>query len=497
MPFSLAKNAIVNEILGKYRVVWALNHSMAVLGWDMETHMPEGGAGARGVASGQLAMMVQKATVELAPLLDRAEKLRDLGDEDRGMLRVLRREVDLFTKIPPELVEERERITTEATIVWRKARKSSNYKLFEPHLKKIVELTRKISDCLGYTKHPYDALLDVYEEGFTVRDADGVFSRLVPGSKRILDKVISAGTFPVKHPLETAKYDTDSMAKVNEDILRILHMPMDRFRMDVSTHPFTIGIAPDDVRITTRYEGVNFKSTLFSTIHESGHALYELQLSDRLKFTPVASAASLGFHESQSRFWENVVGRSDGFSKLITPLLKKNLKLVSGYGSEQLYLYFNTVRRSLIRVDADELSYNLHIALRYELEKKMLTGEVSVSELPAVWNETCDEYLGVTPKNDSEGVLQDIHWSGGSLGYFPTYSLGNVILGMTWHKLRDGASVTKAVETGDIMLLRKWLQTNIHRWGAVYSPKVLQTRLFGEEYNPDRLMQYLETKYLP
>lgn len=496
MPVSLAKNALVDEILRKYRVVWALDHSMAVLGWDMETHMPEGGASARGIASGQLAMMVQKATVDLDPLLGRAEKLADLGDEDRGILRVLRREVDLFTKIPPKLVEERERITTEATVVWRSARKNSDYKLFEPHLKKIVELTRKISDCLGYAKHPYDALLDVYEEGFTVADADAVFSRLVPGSKKIFEKVTADRTYPAKHPLESVKYDTNSMVKVNEGVLQALHMPMDRFRMDVSTHPFTIGIAPDDVRITTRYEGVDFKSTLFSTIHESGHALYELQLSDRLRFTPAASAASLGFHESQSRFWENVVGRSREFTRLISPLLKKNLTFVSRYTPDQLYLYFNTVRRSLIRVDADELSYNLHIALRYELEKKMLTGEISVSELPSVWNEKCDDYLGVTPKSDAEGVLQDIHWSGGSLGYFPTYSLGNVILGMIWHKLGDGASVRKATGTGDIMQLRKWLQTNIHRWGAVYSPKVLQTRLFGEAYNPDRLMKYLETKYL-
>jgi carboxypeptidase Taq len=492
----LAKNPVIAEILKKYRVVWALNHSMAVLGWDMETHMPERGAASRGAASGQLALMMQKAMVDLGGLVGKAEKLRDLDDEEKGMVRALRRELNIFTKIPPELVEERERITAEATVVWRRARKDSDFKLFEPHLEKILELTRKIADCLGYEKHPYDALLNLYEEGLTIRDADAVFSRLVPGTKRIFEKVTSAGVYPTKHPLESAKYDIEAMVRVNEGVLQMLEMPKDRFRMDVSTHPFTVGIAPDDVRITTRYEGVDFKSTLFSTIHESGHAMYTLQLDEKLRFTPVADGASLGLHESQSRFWENVVGRSREFTKLVNPLLKKNLPFVSRYNPEQLYLYFNTVRRSLIRVDADELTYNLHIALRYDLEKKMLSGDLKVSELPEVWNETFEDYFEMRPKNDAEGVLQDVHWSGGSLGYFPTYSLGNVVLGMIWHKMGDGELVRKSVGKGDLMQLRKWLQANIHRWGAVYSPKELQMRLFGEAYNPDRLMKYYETKFL-
>ena len=496
MPFTLAKNPVVNEILKRYRVVWALNHSMAVLGWDTETHMPEGGANSRGAATGQLAIMVQKATVDLGGQLGKAEKLRNLDDEEKGIVRVLRREVDLYTKIPPELVEERERISALATVVWRKARKDSDFKLFEPHMKKILELTQKIADILGYTAHPYDALLNIYEEGFTVRDADIVFSRLVPESRKILGKVTSTGIYPSKHSLESAKYDTDAMVRVNEGLLQMLRMPMDRFRMDVSTHPFTTGIAPDDVRITTRYEGTNFKSTLFSTIHESGHALYQLQLGDKLRYTPVGIGASLGLHESQSRFWENVVGRSREFTKLVRPLLRKNLPFVSRYGPEQLYLYFNTVRRSPIRVDADELTYNLHIALRYEIEKKLLTGKVLVSELPQVWNDTFEDYLGIRPKNDAEGVLQDIHWSGFSLGYFPTYSLGNVVLGMIWHKMGDGELVRRSVGEGDLMQLRKWLQANIHRWGAIYSPKDLQVKLFGEAYNPDRLLRYYETKFL-
>ena len=484
----MARNPVIGEILQKYRVVWALNHSMSVLGWDMETHMPVKGAASRGAALGQLAMMVQKATVDLGGLVGKAEKLHDLDDVEKGIVRVLRRDLDFYTKVPPELVEEQARITAEATVVWRKARMDSKFKVFEPHLGKILELDRKIAECLGYKKHIYNAALNLFEEGFTVRDADSVFSRLVPKTKQILEKVTAAGVYPSRHPLESIKYDTDAMVRVNEGILQMLEMPKDRFRMDVSTHPFTMGIDPDDVRITTRYEGVDFKGTLFSTIHESGHALYGLQFSDKLRFTPVANGPSYGLHESQSRFWENVVGRSREFVKLVSPLLKKNLPFVSRYSPEQLYLYFNTVRRSLIRVEADELTYNLHIALRYELEKKMLSGDVSVSELPQVWNDMFEEYFGMRPKNDADGVLQDIH--------FPTYSLGNVVLGMIWHKMGDGELVHRSVGKGDLMQLRKWLQVNIHRWGAVYSPKELQMKLFGETYNPDRLLKYYETKVL-
>ncbi|HYB06820.1 MAG TPA: carboxypeptidase M32, partial [Nitrososphaerales archaeon] len=422
----MAQNPLVRDILKNYRQVWALNHSMAVLGWDMETHMPEGGAKPRGMASGQLAVMAQKATVEMDGLVKKAEKAIDLDDMEKGVVRVLRRSLDYYMKVPPELVDEIQRVTTEATVVWRTARKKSDFKLFRPHLERIVQLQRKVADKLGYERHPYNALLDLFEEGFTVRDADAVYSKLIPETKKLLAKVTEAGVYPSKHPLESVKYDTEAMEKVNLGVVKMLKMPTERFRMDVSTHPFTTQIASDDVRITTRYEGVNFKSTLYSTIHESGHAIYGLGVDKKLAYTPVDDGASYGIHESQSRFWENVVGRSREFVRLVDPLLRENLPFLRGHEDEDLYRYFNTVRKSFIRVDADELTYNFHTALRYEVEKKVIAGEVGVSELPSLWSDTFDEYLGMRPKNDAEGVLQDIHWSGGSFGYFATYTLGNV-----------------------------------------------------------------------
>lgn len=491
----MAKNPAVAEILEKYRTIWALNHSMAVLGWDMETHMPEAGAKPRGIAAGQLAVMAQKAAVDTDGLVRKAEKSKDLDEMESGVVRAMRRELDFYLKVPPELVDEIQRVTTEATVVWRTARKKSEFRLFLPHLDKIIQLNRKVAEKLGYEGHPYNALLDRYEEGFTVADADVVYAKLIPASKKILARVKSEGVYPSKHPLESVKYRTEAMEKVNNGILELLGMPQDRFRMDVSTHPFTTEIASDDVRITTRYEGVNFKATMYSTIHESGHALYGLGVDEKLAYTPIGGGASFGIHESQSRFWENVVGRSREFTELVEPLLRKNLPFISKYDREELYLYFNTIRKSLIRVDADELTYNFHTALRYEIEKKAIAGEAKTSELPGLWNDTVDEYLGIRPRNDAEGVLQDVHWSGGSFGYFATYTLGNVVLGMIWHKMKDGEFVRTSVEKGDLSGLKGWLKTNIHRYGSTYAPKALQQKVFGESYNPERLVSYLDRKF--
>ncbi len=492
----MARNPVVKEVLDRYAGVWALSHSMAVLGWDMETHMPESGAAPRGMATGQIAMMIQKATVEMRGLVSKGERQKSLSDEDKGILRELDRNIDYYVKVPPKLVNDIERVTTEATVAWRTARKKSDFKVFRPHLEKIVELKREVAEKLGYRKHPYNALLDLYEEGFTVSDADRVFASLIPGTKKVMEKVSKAGVYPSKHPLESVRYKTEDMERVNEGLIALLKMPGERFRMDVSTHPFTTQIAPDDVRITTRYEGVNFKSTMYSTIHECGHAIYGLNVGESLRYTPIGDGASYGIHESQSRFWENAVGRSREFVHLVYPLLKKNLSFISKYSEDEVYYYFNTVRKNFIRVDADELTYNLHIALRYDIEKKILAGDVKASELPSVWNDTFEEFFGIRPPNDAEGVLQDIHWSGGSLGYFPTYTLGNVVLGMIWHKMGDGRRIRESVTGGDVAPLRDWLRTNIHRYGATYTPKELQQRVFGEAYNPERLLSYFEHKFV-
>src|SRR6266496_3745649 len=418
---TLFSNPLVLDLLAKYKPIAAMTHASSLLGWDLEINMPEAGAAARGQAQAEIELLRQKMTLGLAGLIEKAEKQKTLNDAEKGVIRVIKRELDFYQKIPADLLEQLH--------------------------------------------------------------------------KKILAKTLAQGKFPEKHPLEEADYDVEALKQVNQKLTSMLDMPGKRFRQDVSTHPFSIRIAGDDVRITTRYEPKNFKASMFGLIHECGHALYELQVDDQLDFTPTGTGVSSGVHESQSRFWENIVGRSRQFTSMTYPLLKTKLSFLSHYDENQVYSYFNTVRPSLIRVEADELTYNFHIAMRYELEKKMLQGTVQVSELPSVWNDMIEEYLGKRPPDDAQGVLQDVHWSWGQYANFPGYSLGNVIAGMLWTTLtRKQLLPIKGDKS--IPALKGWLAENVHKPGATYPPKELLNRVFGHGYDPAGLVSYLENKYL-
>jgi carboxypeptidase Taq len=491
----MSKNPVLTEIVERYKPIWALDHVASLLEWDMETYMPTGASKPRGFAQAQIALIKQQRVLELAGLVSKAEKLGDLNDFEKGMLRVVKRELDYYMKVPPKLLEELRRTSTEATVVWREARRKSDFPMFKGYLEKTVDLKKQEAEKLGYKGHPYNALLDLFEEELTTNDVDRVFSPLVLNLKRILNKVLSEGKFPNKHPLESLTYDEAAMRRVNVEVLKLLGMPENTFRMDVSTHPFTTSMSIEDVRITTRYEGKDFKESLYSTIHESGHAIYELQVDTSLEYTPLPKASSTAVHESQSRFWENFIGRSREFTELAYPTLKANLPFVSGYSEDEVYRYFNSVKPSPIRVDADELTYNFHIVVRYELEKKLIGGEIEVSDAPALWNDLMQKYVGIRPEDDAHGVLQDVHWSGGGFGYFPTYSLGNVIAGMVFHRIKKEMDTRDIVRKGEMGRIKAWLKEKIHSYGATYSPKELQKRLFGEEYNPQWLVNYLEEKY--
>jgi carboxypeptidase Taq len=492
------RNKTILELLQRYRTVWALGHASAVLNWDFETYMPQEGTTARAIANSELALLEQRFSLSLKELVDRAEKQSpDLNDEEKGVLRVLRRQLDYYEKVPPELIQELSRAKAEANQVWRLARKKNDYDSFSPHLEKLVKLKREEAEKLGYEKHPYNALLDRHEEGLMIDDMDAIFDKLIPSLKRILLKVKKDGIYPRRHKLESVRYDQSTMEDVNNEILKFLGMPYGtRFRMDVSTHPFTTDFALNDVRITTRYEGKDFRASMYSTMHECGHAIYALQVSQDLEYTPVAGGASGGIHESQSRFIENVIGRSREFSRVITPILKSKLRFLKKYDSEDLYRYFNLVTPSLIRVDADELTYNFHIAIRYQIEKQLIGGVVSVKELPGIWAEKFKDDLSIFPRKDSQGVLQDIHWSWGNFGGFPSYTIGNVVDGIIWNSARKEMDLSRTIANKDVRRIRNFLGRKIHRWGGIYSPKDLLKREFGEGYNPDWLIRYLEQKYL-
>jgi carboxypeptidase Taq len=490
------QNAFVVDIAEKYKPLWALDSAGALLEWDMETYMPLGASATRGMALAQTQLLRQERMLQLGDLVSKADKSPNLNDPEKGLVRLLKRDLEYYTKVPPKLLEDLYRTATEGTVVWREARKKSDFSMFKPYLEKMVDLKRQEAEKLGYVGHPYNALLDRYEEGLTTDDVDRIFSPLRSDLKGILNKVLSAGKFPSTHPLEDTGYEEASMRRVNEDALKLLQMPDKTFRMDVSTHPFTTSMSTQDVRITTRYEGKDFKASLYSTVHESGHAIYDMQVDPALDYTPLARGTSLGVHESQSRFWENFVGRSREFVKRIYPSLKANLPFMARFGEEEVYRYVNSVKPSLIRVEADEVTYNFHIMVRYELEKKLIGGELQVAEAPALWSDFMEKYVGVRPENDADGILQDVHWSGGLIGYFATYSLGNVIAAMLYNRIQKDLNLKQAITNGDMARIKNWLGENLHKYGATYSPKELQKRIFGETYNPQWLVKYLQEKYL-
>jgi len=493
------ENPVIKEVLEKYRTIWAIGHAIALMSWDSETYMPREGVRDRAVARAELELLRQNLLLrpEFVELVEKADRAEGLNDYERGVVRVLKRAMRIAKALPPWLVAERAKVTQEAMIVWREAKAKNNFEMFKPYLERVFELARKAADYLGWEKHPYDALLDLFEEGLKTEDADRILGRLKRELKFIIEKVLSEGRYPREHPLERVKYDVARMDAVNKKILEMLGYPMGvRGRLDVSAHPFTIDMGIFDVRITTRYEGVDFKRSMLAVVHEFGHALYQLQIDPALSHTPIGDGVSLGVHEGQSRFWENIVGKSREFAERVYAILKEHLDFIKNYSPEDVYYYFNTVKPGLIRVDADEVTYNMHIVLRAELEKLMLAGEVKVSELPELWNNYMEELLGVKPRTYSEGVLQDIHWSMGSIGYFPTYTLGNIVAASMKRAMESEINLREKIVNGDFKALQEWQKERIHKYGATYPPKELLRRSLGVEYEPDHLVKYIIEKYL-
>jgi len=494
------ENHIVNQILDAYKPMWSLNHAISLMGWDFETYMPTSGTEERGMADSQLHILHKNLLLnkDFVGLVESAKKLDGLSDLEKGIVRVLNREITKQIKIPNELTQAESLERIRGNMAWREARQKSDFMMYAPHLKKMIEIKKQIADKIGYEKHPYDALLDSFEEDLTVDDLDKVFDELTPRIQKILKKLVDIGSpFCKESKLAKSKYDIQSVDKLNHDILTLMQYDRKRFRMDVSTHPFTETMGLNDVRITTRYEGTDFKKSISSTIHEAGHALYDLQCDQSLSVTPLEGGSSLALHESQSRFWENIVGRSLSFVQLIAPMIRKQVNFANQVSDHELYLYFNNVKADYIRVDADEVTYNLHIALRYEIEKKIFGDELSVSEIPEFWNDRMEQLLGVRPTNDSQGVLQDTHWSSGLFGYFPTYTLGNLVSAIIASKMRnDVEDYEKDIKRGNFQPIREWLRLKIHQHGSSYAPKVLLKNTLNEGYNPDYFITYIETKYL-
>lgn len=469
------------------------------LGWDQETIMPAKGSKARSEIMSWLAKEQHSRITnsEFAKMIDTLESDNSLDDDQRANVREVRRRYDKAVKLPSEFVAEFALARSQALVAWQEARAESDFAKFKPHLAKLIAMTNEKIDYYGVKDTRYDVLLDEYEFGMKVSDYDPLFaglkSRLVP----LLHKIMEAKKLTPDPTLPSEmSFPVDAQTEFCKLVSSATGFDFEAGRMDASTHPFSAGLWPGDTRFTTRFDEKDPFSCLYAVMHETGHALYEQGLDANHSFTPRGDAVSLGVHESQSRFWENQVGRTPAFWKVVLPWFKEHFPESPDWTPEELNKIANCVEPGFIRVEADEVTYNLHIMLRYELEKKIFNDNLSVDEIPETWNQMFAEWFGIEVTEDRLGCLQDIHWSMAAFGYFPTYTLGNLyaaqLLDAMGEELGD---IDGIVESGEWQPMLDWLRANIHQQGSKFTPSELIQKATGEPPTPNPFINYVEKKY--
>ena len=483
------------------RELYALKSAAGLLGWDQETYMPPKGGEARAESQAVLGTLLhQRQTADsLQKLLDVAAS-QDLSGRDAALLREMRRDAEMARKIPEELATELARATSLSQQAWAKARAQNAPGDFFPWLRKMVDLKRREAACIGYVETPYDALLDQFEPGSRASRIRPVLEKLrdglVPLLGRILEKRFAT---PAGKPSWAGRIiPLDQQKAFNERLLRDMGFDLEAGRLDASTHPFTQGMAPTDVRLTTRYREDDWLNAVFSTLHEGGHGLYEQGLPIAEWGNPLGEAASLSIHESQSRFWENRVGRSRAYWERYLPVAQEYFgSALAGAAVDEVLREVNAVSPSFVRVEADEATYNLHILLRFQLEEALFSGALEVEGLSEAWDDGMEKMLGIRPPDAARGFLQDVHWSCGLFGYFPTYTMGNLYaaqLAVAFE--RERGSIDDKVRAGDLASMREWLREKIHKHGREFPAAELAERATGEDLNPEYFLKYLEGKYL-
>ncbi|MEH7094261.1 carboxypeptidase M32 [Neobacillus vireti] len=481
-----------------------ITHFSSILGlvdWDQKVMAPKKGRNVFAKATGTLRTEIFQLSVspEMGQLLETLISRENRSQLDQVTRAKVREYNDYYQKsqaIPADLFKEYSILTAQANDAWEEARENNNYASYLPFLEKIIDYKRQFAEIYGYDDHPYDALLDEYEPGLTVKKLDPLFAKLREASVHLLERIRKNGQ-PTNVEMFNQSFEIEKQKAFNRFILPLIGFDMQAGRLDETVHPFAQTVTIGDVRLTTRYLEKNVRSALFGTIHEAGHGIYEQHINPSYEESVLQSGASFGIHESQSRFLENMIGRSREFWHFFFPKLAEyfpaQLKDVT---AEEFYRAVNTVQPSMIRVEADELTYNLHIMLRYEIEKALIGGEIEARDLPAIWNQKMRDYLGISPRTDTEGVLQDVHWSFGGIGYFPSYSLGNLYAAQILRTIQqDIPDLYSYIENGKFEIIQDWLKENIHQYGKLYTPNELIVKVTGEELNADYLIEYLEKKY--
>ncbi|HWH05449.1 MAG TPA: carboxypeptidase M32 [Gaiellaceae bacterium] len=484
------------ELKERLAEVVDLLKTRALLGWDQQVKMPPGGGPVRAEQLATLDRLAHErfTSPEIGRLLDRLEGFESsmpYESDEASFVRVTRQDWEKARRVPTDLRAEMSRASSLALPVWAEARASSDYSLFRPHLEHNLELRRRYVECFDNYAEPYDALLDDFERGMTAAEVRVVFDRLKEEQVPLVAAVANEG----ERPARDREFPLEAQQRFELKVLERFGYDPQSWRLDPTVHPFANSVAIDDIRLTTRYHESNLDG-LFATMHEFGHGLYEHGVSRDLERTPLARGTSLGLHESQSRLWENLVGRSLPFWRHFYPQLQEHFPDALGEVElDEWYRSVNWVSPSFVRVEADEATYNLHVILRFELEQELLAGDVPLDDLPGVWSERMVQYLGVEPPDDRLGVLQDMHWAGGHIGYFATYALGNVISAQLWERITEEIpDLYDGFEQGEFGELRAWLVEHLHRHGRKFTPKEMLERIVGGGIDAGPYLRYLRDK---
>ncbi len=476
----------------------AYKEALSLIYWDLRTGAPKKGAAQRSEVIGVLSSEVfnMSTSEEMASYIARLSNEQSLSEIAFKTLEECRKDYNRNKKIPAEEYREYVILQSKAETVWEEARAKSDFEMFRPYLEKLVETTKKFIEYWGYEGNKYNTVLDMYEPGVTVEVLDQVFGdlrkKIVPLVQKISNSTVKPETgFLFRH------FPKEKQRAFSLEILKQMGYDFDAGRLDETVHPFAMGLNPGDVRVTTKYDEADFRTAVFGTIHEGGHALYEQNISEELVGTLLSSGTSMGIHESQSLFYENFVGRNYSFWKNNYSLLQEYSDgQFSAVGIEDFYRAVNESKPSLIRIEADELTYPLHVMIRYEIEKGLFNDEIEVKDLPQVWNDKYEQYLGIRPENDAQGVLQDVHWAGGSFGYFPSYALGYMYAAQFKHAmLKDLPDYEKLLEQGNLQPIKQWMTENVHKHGKMKKPLEILTDVTGEGLNAQYLVDYLSEKY--
>lgn len=475
----------------------------SLLQWDQETYMPEGASGIRAEQLKLLAGLIHKEKTgskfakALGKLIDIPTGQvvsEDLSAPQKAALREWRRDFLRDTALPAKFVKDLAKLSSQAQLVWRDAKKDNAFHRFAPYLEKMVAMNRKAADYLKSKDHPYDALLDYYEPEATSKEIGALFTKLQGGISALLKKIQAAE--PIDDKALHGEFSPDLQLNLGKRLLDAIGYDMLKGRLDTSSHPFSSASHPDDSRITTRFLPDSLVNNLSTVLHEAGHGMYEMGLPAKEYGTPLSEAVSLGVHESQSRWWETRIGHSKPFWSFFLPIIQNEFGQYKNLNVEEVYKAVNKVTPSLIRVEADEVTYPLHVILRFELEKAMVEGSLKVRELPEAWNSKMKEYLGIVPPDNRSGCLQDVHWSMGLMGYFPTYALGNMYAAQFFKKFtEDHPDWETKVSQGEFQFMKDWLAKQVYQYGRQYTPHELIQHVAKQPFSEEPYLEYLGQKY--